>query len=150
MFVAFYPQLQSLNIMHLATPQSAILSAIIFNALIIVALIPLALRGAGRRGKHSAAQSPRLRARRDHHSFHWHQAHRPCRRRGSPCLTTPGLKTNNWLEDKQQVVRKIKMIKHLVPAIMLIIVMTLLTGLAYPLAMTGLAGRFSLIKPMAV
>ncbi|QBR71917.1 K(+)-transporting ATPase subunit B [Beijerinckiaceae bacterium] len=45
MFVAFYPQLQSLNIMHLATPQSAILSAIIFNALIIIALIPLALRG---------------------------------------------------------------------------------------------------------
>jgi hypothetical protein len=45
MFVAFYPQLQSLNIMNLAAPQSAILSAIIFNALIIVALIPLALRG---------------------------------------------------------------------------------------------------------
>jgi K+-transporting ATPase ATPase B chain len=45
MFVAFYPQLQSLNVMNLATPQSAILSAIIFNALIIVALIPLALRG---------------------------------------------------------------------------------------------------------
>jgi potassium-transporting ATPase ATP-binding subunit len=44
-FVVFYPQLQSLNIMHLATPQSAILSAIIFNALIIIALIPLALRG---------------------------------------------------------------------------------------------------------
>jgi len=45
MFVAFYPQLQALNIMHLATPQSAILSAIIFNALIIIALIPLSLRG---------------------------------------------------------------------------------------------------------
>lgn len=45
MFVAFYPQLQALNIMRLGTPQSAILSAIIFNALIIVALIPLALRG---------------------------------------------------------------------------------------------------------
>ena len=45
MFVAFYPQLQALNIMNLATPQSAILSAIIFNALIIVALIPLALKG---------------------------------------------------------------------------------------------------------
>ena len=44
-FVAFYPQLQVLNVMHLATPQSAILSAIIFNALIIVALIPLALKG---------------------------------------------------------------------------------------------------------
>ena len=45
MFVAFYPQLQALNIMRLATPQSAILSAIIFNALIIIALIPLSLKG---------------------------------------------------------------------------------------------------------
>ena len=45
MFVAFYPQLGVLNVMHLTTPQSAILSAIIFNALIIIALIPLSLRG---------------------------------------------------------------------------------------------------------
>lgn len=45
MFVAFYPQLQALNIMNLQSPQSAILSAIIFNALIIVALIPLSLKG---------------------------------------------------------------------------------------------------------
>jgi len=45
MFVAFYPQLQVLNVMALSTPQSAILSAIIFNALIIIALIPLALKG---------------------------------------------------------------------------------------------------------
>jgi potassium-transporting ATPase ATP-binding subunit len=45
MFVVFYPQLQALNVMRLANPGSAILSAIIFNALIIVALIPLALRG---------------------------------------------------------------------------------------------------------
>jgi K+-transporting ATPase ATPase B chain len=45
MFVAFYPQLQTLNIMQLSTPQSAILSAIIFNALIIIALIPLSLKG---------------------------------------------------------------------------------------------------------
>jgi potassium-transporting ATPase ATP-binding subunit len=45
MFLAFYPQLEALNIMRLASPQSAILSAIIFNALIIIALIPLALRG---------------------------------------------------------------------------------------------------------
>ena len=45
MFLAFYPQLGALNIMGLATPQSAILSAIIFNALIIVALIPLSLKG---------------------------------------------------------------------------------------------------------
>ena len=45
MFLAFYPHLSALNVMRLASPQSAILSAIIFNALIIVALIPLALRG---------------------------------------------------------------------------------------------------------
>ena len=45
MFLAFYPQLGALNIMHLASPQSAILSAIIFNALVIIALIPLALKG---------------------------------------------------------------------------------------------------------
>ncbi len=45
MFLVSYPQLQALNVMHLASPQSAILSAIIFNALIIIALIPLALKG---------------------------------------------------------------------------------------------------------
>jgi K+-transporting ATPase ATPase B chain len=44
-FVIAYPQLQALNVMQLATPHSAVLSAVIFNALIIVALIPLALRG---------------------------------------------------------------------------------------------------------
>jgi potassium-transporting ATPase ATP-binding subunit len=44
-FSITYPQLQALNIMRLATPHSAVLSAVIFNALIIVALIPLALRG---------------------------------------------------------------------------------------------------------
>jgi K+-transporting ATPase ATPase B chain len=45
MFITVYPELNALNIMGLSTPQSAILSAIIFNALIIIALIPLALRG---------------------------------------------------------------------------------------------------------
>jgi K+-transporting ATPase ATPase B chain len=44
-FVTSYPGLQALNIMRLSTPQSAILSAVIFNALVIVALVPLALRG---------------------------------------------------------------------------------------------------------
>jgi len=44
-FAATYPALNALNVMHLATPQSAILSAVIFNALIIIVLIPLALRG---------------------------------------------------------------------------------------------------------
>lgn len=45
MFAGAFPVLQALNIMRLQTPQSAVLSAVIFNALIIVALIPLALRG---------------------------------------------------------------------------------------------------------
>ncbi len=45
LFVATYPELSALNIMHLASPKSAILSAVIFNALIIIALIPLALKG---------------------------------------------------------------------------------------------------------
>jgi K+-transporting ATPase ATPase B chain len=44
-FASTYPQLAALNVMHLATPNSAILSAVIFNALIIVLLIPLAIRG---------------------------------------------------------------------------------------------------------
>jgi potassium-transporting ATPase ATP-binding subunit len=55
MFVAFYPQLQALNIMGLHSPQSAILSAIIFNALIIIALIPLALRGVTYRAEGAAS-----------------------------------------------------------------------------------------------
>jgi len=55
MFIAFYPQLQVLNVMGLHSPQSAILSAIIFNALIIIALIPLALKGVAYRPIGAAA-----------------------------------------------------------------------------------------------
>ena len=44
-FASTYPQLNALNVMHLASPASAILSAVIFNALIIIALVPLALKG---------------------------------------------------------------------------------------------------------
>ncbi len=54
-FVVTYPQLSALNIMQLATPHSAVLSAVIFNALIIVALIPLALRGVKYRAVGAAA-----------------------------------------------------------------------------------------------
>jgi K+-transporting ATPase ATPase B chain len=54
-FAGTYPSLNALNVMHLATPQSAILSAVIFNALIIVVLIPLALKGVHYRAM-SAAQ----------------------------------------------------------------------------------------------
>jgi potassium-transporting ATPase ATP-binding subunit len=54
-FAATYPALNALNVMGLATPQSAILSAVIFNALIIVALVPLALRGVKSRAASAAA-----------------------------------------------------------------------------------------------
>lgn len=50
LFIAAYPQLEALNLMQLGSPESAILSAIIFNALIIVALVPLALRGVNVKG----------------------------------------------------------------------------------------------------
>jgi K+-transporting ATPase ATPase B chain len=55
MFVGVFPALDTLNIMKLATPRSAILSAVIFNALIIVGLIPLALRGVKFRAQGAAA-----------------------------------------------------------------------------------------------
>jgi K+-transporting ATPase ATPase B chain len=55
MFEAAFPQLGILNVVHLRTPESAILSAVIFNALIIIALIPLALRGVRYRPMGAAA-----------------------------------------------------------------------------------------------
>ena len=54
-FVTSYPELGALNVMRLASPESAILSAVIFNALIIVALVPLALRGVAYRPEGAAA-----------------------------------------------------------------------------------------------
>ena len=55
MFAGTFPVLNTLNIMHLRTPQSAVLSAVIFNALIIIALVPLALRGVKYRPMGAAA-----------------------------------------------------------------------------------------------
>jgi len=55
MFAGTFPVLNALNIMRLQTPQSAVLSAVIFNALIIIALIPLALRGVKYRPMEAAA-----------------------------------------------------------------------------------------------
>ena len=55
LFVATYPALDNLNVMRLASPESAILSAVIFNALIIIALIPLALKGVAYRPVGAAA-----------------------------------------------------------------------------------------------
>ena len=83
MFAGVYPGLDALNIMRLASPTSAILSAVIFNALIIVALIPLALRGVrytpGQRGGAAAPQPADLRPGRHRRPVRRHQAHRPAR-----------------------------------------------------------------------
>ena len=72
--------LNALNIMRLQTPQSAVLSAVIFNALIIVALIPLALRGVGytadERRISAAAESAGVWIWRTGGSVHRHQADR--------------------------------------------------------------------------
>ena len=76
-FVTTYPQLQALNVMRLASPNSAILSAVIFNALIIVFLIPLALKGvryrADRRRRAAAPQPADLRPGRRDRAVHRHQ-----------------------------------------------------------------------------
>ena len=55
MFITTFPQLAALNVMRLASPQSAILSAVIFNAIIIIFLIPLALKGVKYRAIGAAA-----------------------------------------------------------------------------------------------
>ena len=98
MFLAFYPQLQALNVMRLATPQSAILSAIIFNALIIVALIPLALKGVAlpsdRRRAAAEAQPSHLWTGRHHPAVCRHQGHRPPGR-----CPASRLRKTSWLKE---------------------------------------------------
>jgi K+-transporting ATPase ATPase B chain len=59
MFAATYPELNTLNIMHLHSPRSAVLAAVIFNALIIIALVPLALRGVQYKPQSAAAMLSR-------------------------------------------------------------------------------------------
>ncbi len=82
-FVTTFPQLDRLDVVRLATPESAIVSAVVFNALVIVALIPLALRGVRYRPTSAAALLPpqpaRPRARRRPGALRRHQAHRPDR-----------------------------------------------------------------------
>ena len=115
MFVAFYPQLQALNVMGLHTPQSAILSAIIFNALIIVALIPLALRGVSYRAVGAASLLRRnllIYGLGGHPcAVRWHQADRHGHYRHRTCV-------------------RIRMLKQIRPAIGMIVLMTLITGVA--------------------
>ena len=84
-FVALYPGLGALNVMGLASPESAILSALIFNAIIIPLLVPLALRGVSYRPQSASRQLVRnlglYGARRSDRALHRHQAHRPGRLR---------------------------------------------------------------------
>ena len=113
MFVGDLPgALNKLNIMHLRTPESAILSAVIFNALIIVRWCRwrCAACSTGRSAPRSAAPEPAdLRPRRDHRAVHRHQAHRHAPHGGA-----------------------FPMMKIAVRALLAIVVLAVLTGLVYP------------------
>ncbi len=129
-FATTYPQLNALNVMGLASPASAILSAVIFNALIIVALIPLALKGVRYRpvgaAVRAAQQHPDLRRGRDHRAVHRHQADRPDSGCGGHGLISNCSKEKSMLTDIRR-------------AVTMLAVMTLITGLVYPLVVTGIS-----------
>ena len=133
-FAATYPALDALNVMRLATPQSAILSAVIFNAIVIPMLVPLALRGVKTRAASAAhaaaAESADLRARRHHRAVHRHQGHRP-----APVRRRCGLRSIGTGETSMSELR---------PALVVFGLLTLLTGVVYPLVVTGIGqARFT-------
>jgi K+-transporting ATPase c subunit len=123
-----YPQLAALNMMHLASPSSAILSAVIFNALIIVALIPLALKGVQYRAVGAAAL-----LRRNLLIY------------GVGGLIVPfiGIKAIDLVLSAFNLViprsRHVKPSSHIRPALVMFTVLTLACGVIYPLAVTGAA-----------
>ena len=125
MFMVAYPEIAPLNVMGLATPSSAILSAVIFNALIIIALIPLALRGVQYRPLGAAALFRRSMliygAGGIVAPFSGDQGHRHVARRPSFGLR------------EETVMRAIRICAQAT------LVTLILTGLLYPLAMTGAA-----------
>ncbi len=130
MFVAAYPSLDRLNVMELASPQSAILSAVVFNALVIVALIPLALRGVRFRAAVGdvgpAAQHPRVRPRRHRRAVRRHQAHRPAR------LHHPRNRLTMFTDLYRQSLAGLR----------LLLVMTVLLGVGYPAAVWAAGQAF--------
>ena len=120
-FATTYPVLDRLNLMHLASPNSAILSAVIFNALIIIVLIPLALRRRQvppPRGLAPAARQP---------ADLWPgRGDRPLRRHQADRSSSPGPGSGLTM-------------RQLRSSILIFLVLTVLTGLIYPLAVTGIA-----------
>ena len=145
MFSVAFPVLNALNIMHLHSPQSAILSAVIFNAIIIVALIPLALKGVKYEPKAAealaAAQPAHLRCRRRHRSVHRHQGHRHAARSHAPGIEEIEQCTRQLhsLQTQQVTLRPVT---HSVwsTSIRFTLLTTLLFGIGYPLLVTGIAG----------
>ena len=132
-FASTYPVLDALNVMQLATPASAILSAVIFNALIIPALIPLALRGVKYRavgaGAILRAEHADLRRRRHPAAVRRHQDRSTCC--SSRCTSPDARRTHH--------VRTIRS-----PALRMLVVLSVLTGVVYPYLVTGhRAGRVS-------
>ncbi len=119
MFVVVFPELDSLNIMKLSNPHSAILSAVIFNALVIVALIPLALRGrevpAPHRRRGAPSEPVDLRRRRGRRPLHLHQAHRHRRHRHGSALMRNDL-------------------RQIIVSLRAFVVFTVVLCVAYPLA----------------
>ena len=120
MFVGVFPALNRINIMHLSSPHSAILSAVIFNALIIVALIPLALRGVKFR---AAGAADVLRRNLLIYGL------------GGFIIPFIGIKL---IDLDHHCVGSQVMRRQLLTAVGMVIVMTLVCGLAYGLALTGI------------
>ena len=125
MFAVAFPVLAVLNIMRLKTPESAILSAVIFNAVIIVALVPLALRGVKYQAMSAEALLRRnlldLRRRGDHHPVHRHQDHR------------------RHHHDAEAGGDIMNITRNLIAAVLMTVVTTVLFGVVYPLVVTGMA-----------
>ena len=126
-FASTYPVLDALNVMHLATPNSAILSAVIFNALIIPALIPLALKGVKYR---PVGAGPILRRNMLIYGV------------GGILLPFIGIKLIDMLlvaHPSRLKESSMFAFAQVLPALRMLLVLSVLTGVAYPLVVTGIA-----------